>query len=101
MKKCNASPKKRRPMEGRPSAIRERPKPVYRFPKSYPKTLCDQIKKARESRGMTQEEVAELVGCSPRYYNDIEARYRMPRFDMLLRIVCVVGCSIDSIYMKK
>ena len=41
----------------------------------------------------TQEKLAERLKISARYYQSLEAGSRAPSFELLLRIVKVLGCS--------
>jgi transcriptional regulator with XRE-family HTH domain len=41
----------------------------------------------------TQEKLAERLKISWRYYQSLEAGSRAPSFELLLRIVKVLGCS--------
>lgn len=45
------------------------------------------IKKKRIERRLTQEEVAELVGCHPQYYKNLENGKGMPSLSMFCKII--------------
>ncbi len=47
--------------------------------------LGELIKKTRIERRLTQEEVAELVGCHPQYYKNLENGKGMPKASLCFR----------------
>jgi transcriptional regulator with XRE-family HTH domain len=47
----------------------------------------------RSKTKWTQEKLAERLKISWRYYQSLEAGSRAPSFELLLRIVKVLGCS--------
>lgn len=53
------------------------------------------LRKLRESRGLTQREVAEHLGLSPASYSLYEKGMREPRYDMLEKMAAYFGVSID------
>ncbi len=56
--------------------------------------LCGMVMKVRAKRGLTQAEVAELVGVSRSRIAQIEAGVRLHKmsFDILLRVLQGLGC---------
>ncbi len=56
--------------------------------------LCGMVIKVRAKRGLTQAEVAELVGVSRSRIAQIEAGVRLHKmsFDILLRVLQGLGC---------
>jgi len=44
------------------------------------------IRSARESTGMTQEELASSAGISTRFYQDIEAAEKQPSIDTIFKL---------------
>lgn len=49
--------------------------------------LGELIKKKRIERRLTQEEAAELVGCHPLYYKNLENGKGMPSLPMFCKIM--------------
>lgn len=58
--------------------------------------LGELIKKKRIERRLTQEEVAELVGCHPQYYKNLENGKGMPSLPMFCRIMWALHISADE-----
>ena len=58
--------------------------------------LGELIKKTRIERRLTQEEVAELVGCHPQYYKNLENGKGMPSVPMFRRIMRSLHISSDD-----
>ena len=54
------------------------------------------IKKKRIERRLTQEEVAELIGCHPQYYKNLENGKGMPSLPMFCRIMWELHISADE-----
>lgn len=55
------------------------------------------LKDLRKELGMTQTEVAKLIGCSRQSYNAYENGYRSPDPDLLRRMADVLGTTVDYI----
>lgn len=55
------------------------------------------LKDLRKEMGMTQTEVAKLIGCSRQSYNAYENGYRSPDPDLLRRMADVLGTTVDYI----
>ena len=53
--------------------------------------------KARTARGWTQEEVAEQVGISTRWYQQIECGLANATFAVCVRIAHVLGMDLNQI----
>lgn len=45
--------------------------------------LGQAIKKAREAKGMTREQLAEILGVAPRHLQSIEKRRAIPEFSAI------------------
>ena len=56
------------------------------------------IKKFRIAKGMTQEELAAIMGTSQGAVGMWETGARMPRADKLPKLAEVLGCSIDDLF---
>ena len=69
---------------------------------SYPhKDIIDQIKHERKRQGITQTELAKLVGCPQPSIVRIETRKLSPTINMLQRICDVLGLDITAIKKEK
>ena len=61
-------------------------------------TLIGQrIKKAREAANITQEELAQAVGCTAKHIGAIERGLKTPRLDTFIIIANTVGASADML----
>lgn len=61
--------------------------------------IGDVLKKAREKAGLTQQELATLVGVSRAYYADVERGRYTPSLKVLSRLAEVLG--IDLNFLKQ
>ena len=69
---------------------------------SYPhKNIIDQIKLERKRQGITQTELARLVGCPQPSIVRIETKKLSPTISMLQRICDVLGLDITTIKKEK
>lgn len=59
------------------------------------------IRNSREKKGLTQENVAELVGISERAYGSIERGKTCCSLVNLIKIVRVLGLSMDYLLFDK
>ncbi len=55
------------------------------------------LKEFRKQRGLTQKEVAELLGLSIVSYARYELNIRQPRLQMLNNIAEIFNCTIDNL----
>lgn len=55
------------------------------------------VKKKRKALGISVEDLAQMVDVTPRYIYKIEAGERMPRMDVALRIIVVLGIDIKEL----
>lgn len=61
-----------------------------------------QLKKERQRLGYTRERIAERAGISPRYLAAIELEEKIPKADVMIRIIRAMGISADNIiYMPQ
>lgn len=58
----------------------------------------ERIKDLRERKGLTQEEVAELVGCSKGYVSQIENKVRKPSIEFVEKFSEALHVSTDYIH---
>lgn len=56
------------------------------------------LRQARESRGLTVEEVAAQLGIPPGYYSQIERGERSVSAERAERIARVLGVSVESVF---
>ena len=56
------------------------------------------IKNARLNKGLTREKLSELIHISPRYLMSIENENKKPSYDVLFRLVRVLGIATDTIF---
>lgn len=57
------------------------------------------IKKFRQYQGLTQEKLAELVGCNPSHISNIENNYTKASLNTLLAIANTLNTSIDYLLL--
>lgn len=56
------------------------------------------IKKERETIGMTQEQLAQILDCSPRNIMYIENRCQHPRLNNFYRLLTLFNLSVDQFF---
>jgi transcriptional regulator with XRE-family HTH domain len=56
------------------------------------------IKTARKTKGLTREQLAEIINITPRYLMSIENENKKPSYDVLFRLVRELGISADTIF---
>lgn len=59
------------------------------------------LKKIREERNMTQEELANILSVSRPTVTLWENGINKPRADMLLRLSKILGCTIEDLLCPK
>lgn len=57
----------------------------------------DRLRDARQKAGMTQKELAEIIGVSPSSISKFENGDCLPNGDMLIRFSTVLGESINML----
>lgn len=55
------------------------------------------LKKIRQSKGFTQKQVADYLGCNPCVYSRYESGEREPSIHTLILLSRFLGVTIDSI----
>lgn len=65
---------------------------------TYPETLGDVIKEARQKSGLTMEELAFRVDITTRYLYRIENEGKKPSYDVLYRLIRELSITPDSIF---
>ena len=59
------------------------------------------IKKFRNDLGLTQQEVADILGVSQKAVAKWEGGKGLPRAEMLPKLAKVLGCTIDDLFDKE
>ena len=59
--------------------------------------LGSRIRRAREAKQFTQEQLGEVCGLSNSYIGHIERGTRIPSIDTLYKISCALDSNIDSL----
>lgn len=63
-------------------------------------SLGEQIRKAREAAGLSQETVAFDAGVDRSYLSDIERNLHSPTVDRLLAICSAMGISASELFRR-
>lgn len=64
------------------------------------KALGQRIRQARESKGFTQEKLAELCDFSASHIGLVERAARIPSLDAIYKISCVLDVSMDYLLLR-
>lgn len=59
-----------------------------------PSDLSRDIRERRKSLGLTQDDLADLARCSPRFVRDLEAGKPGVRLDKVLAVLDAVGLEL-------
>src|SRR5438876_7739660 len=62
-----------------------------------PRILGQRIAESRKSRGKTQEEVADFLGCSRPTYIAIEKGERLAKSDEIIKLAPFLGKSVNDL----
>ncbi len=54
------------------------------------------IKKAREARGMTREQLSDIIGYAPRHIQSIENEGQYPSIELFIQLITMFDVSIDE-----
>lgn len=54
------------------------------------------IKKAREARGMTREQLSGIIGYAPRYIQSIENEGKYPSIELFIHLITMFDVSVDE-----
>lgn len=57
--------------------------------------LAGAVRRRREALGLSQEELAELAGCSTRFVHTVEAGKPTLRLETLLRVLQALGLRLE------
>lgn len=58
--------------------------------------LGQAIKKSREAKDMTREQLAEILNLAPRHIQSIENEGQYPSFQLFVRLVTMFDISVDQ-----
>lgn len=58
--------------------------------------LGQAIKKAREAKGMTREQLSGIIGYAPRHIQSIENEGQYPSIELLIQLVTMLDISVDE-----
>ena len=61
------------------------------------KKLGANVRKYRKIAGLTQEELAEIIGCSNSHIGQIENGRGVPSLDTMVKIANALGVMIDQL----
>lgn len=56
------------------------------------------VREAREAKGITQDELSDVIGISRQSIKKWEHNQTMPKIDVLVRVANYLGCSVQSLY---
>ncbi len=62
------------------------------------KLLGERIRELRKAKGLTQEQLAELVGVEPRHISRVEGGYSSPSIERLARIAEILDVPIKELF---
>ncbi|MBS5385918.1 MAG: helix-turn-helix transcriptional regulator [Clostridiales bacterium] len=54
------------------------------------------IKKAREARGMTREQLSGIIGFAPRHIQAIENEGQYPSIELFIQLITMFDVSVDE-----
>jgi len=54
------------------------------------------IKKAREARGMTREQLSGIIGYAPRHIKSIENEGQYPSIELFIQLITMFDVSVDE-----
>lgn len=60
--------------------------------------IGQRIKKLRQSKGFSQEKLAEIMGISPKYLSNIERGKENPTLDIFMKIAGSLNIEISEIF---
>lgn len=61
------------------------------------KELGKNIKKEREKQGLTQQQLADIVGIGLNHFGKIEVAYSKPSLDMLIKIAKGLDLTVSEL----
>ncbi|MCS7234420.1 MAG: helix-turn-helix transcriptional regulator [Armatimonadota bacterium] len=61
--------------------------------------LESRVRRVRQSRGLSQAELARAVGLSPQALSAVEAGRYVPNTAVALRLAQVLGCAVEDLFV--
>ena len=61
------------------------------------KAVGTRLKAVRTERGLTQEQLAQLVDLSPNYLSNIETGLKTPKLDTFVKIINALQCDANTL----
>lgn len=58
-------------------------------------TMGDRIRESRKKKGLTQEQLAEVLDVTPYYMGELERGNKSPSLDLFIKLVEVLDVSAD------
>ena len=58
------------------------------------------IKKAREARGITREQLSGIIGYAPRHIQSIENEGQYPSIELFIQLITMFDVSVDEYIYK-
>jgi len=69
--------------------------------KSRPESLICRLKQMRQSRGLSQSQIAELVGVKRQAIYDIESGRYLPNTEVALRLARHLACRVEDLFSEE
>ena len=63
--------------------------------------LGQAIKKAREARGITREQLADILNIAPRHIQSIENEGQHPSIELFIQLITMFDVSVDEYVFPK
>lgn len=63
--------------------------------------IGQEIKRAREARGMTREQLAGIIGYAPRHIQAIENEGQYPSLELLIQLATMFHVSLDEFIFRE
>lgn len=63
--------------------------------------IGQRIKSKRIKKGLTQEQLSELIGVGPSHMSHIESGSTVPSFEVFVSILNALGCSADELLCRE
>ena len=62
------------------------------------RSIGKNLQKARQDKGLTQEALAGMVNCSPKYISEVERGNKIPALKLLIDMLNALEVSADPIF---
>ena len=74
---------------------------MYKNEKFDMRAFGQAVKEARENKGLSREQLAEMIGLSPRHTQYIETRGQHPSVQKLYEIATLFNISVDQFFFPE